>query len=173
VLLNQVVLRRYLEETAALATAAIREATDAALTHIEQLAEAQAHWLEQVSLKDRASFLEDQKALHDAWEADMEALFDGQNTALQRVVERTAAQLRLARTQGTAPAASKTLPLAMSSPGRPRDPRLPKGLYFGSRRRCRRNGPNLVGVCFTFGGWRRIVLMQHPATAPGPGNPLS
>jgi AcrR family transcriptional regulator len=128
VLLNQVVLRRYLEETVAPAAAAIREATDAAVTHIEQLAEAQATWLEQVSLKDRASFLEAQKALHDAWKADMEALIEGQNTALQRVVERTATQLRLARTQGTVLAASETSALATSSPGRQRDQRSPKGL---------------------------------------------
>jgi hypothetical protein len=94
VLLNQVVLRRYLEETVAPAAAAIREATDSAVTHIEQLAEAQATWLEQVSLKDRASFLDEQKALHDAWKADMEALIEGQNAALQRVVAQTIAQIR-------------------------------------------------------------------------------
>lgn len=128
VLLNQVVLRRYLEETVAPATAAIREATDAAVAHIEQLAEAQATWLEQVSLKDRASFLDEQKALHDAWEADMEALIEGQNTALQRVVERTAAQLRLAHDQGTALAASGTSAHVTSSPGRQRGQRSPNGL---------------------------------------------
>lgn len=119
VLLNQVVLRRYLEETVAPAAAAIREATDTAVTHIEQLAEAQASWLEQVSLKDRASFLEEQRALHNAWKADMEALIEGQNTALQRVVERTVAQLRVARTQGGSLA---------TSPGGQRDQRSPKGL---------------------------------------------
>jgi len=128
VLLNQAVLRRYLEETVAPAAAAIREATDAAVTHIEQLAQAQATWLEQVSLKDRASFLEAQKALHDAWKADMEALVEGQNTALQRVVERTAAQLRLARAQGKALAASETSTLETSSSGHQRDQRSPKGL---------------------------------------------
>ena len=94
VLLNQLVLRRYLEEAVAPAAAAIREATDAAVAHIAQLAEAQATWLEQVSLQDRASFLEEQKALHDAWRADMEALIKGQNTALQRVVAQTVARLR-------------------------------------------------------------------------------
>ena len=41
--------------------------------------------LDQVSLKDRASFLEDQKALHAAWKADMQALIEGQNGALQQV----------------------------------------------------------------------------------------
>ena len=66
VLLNQVVLRRYLEETVAPAAAAIREATRDAIDQIEKVAEAQAHWLDQVSLKDRASFLEDQKDLHEA-----------------------------------------------------------------------------------------------------------
>jgi hypothetical protein len=62
--------------------------------HLEQFAEAQATWLEQISLKDRAAFLEEQKALDDAWTADMEALIDGQNTALQQVVMQAAASLR-------------------------------------------------------------------------------
>jgi len=55
VLLNQVVLRRYLEETVAPAAAAIREATRDAIDQVEKVAEAQAHRLDQVSLKDRAS----------------------------------------------------------------------------------------------------------------------
>jgi len=94
VLLNQVVLRRYLEETVAPAAAAIREATRDAIDQIEKVSEAQAHWLDQVSLKDRASFLEDQKALHEAWNADMQALIERQNGALQQVVMQTAALLR-------------------------------------------------------------------------------
>ncbi|MGA7982318.1 MAG: transcriptional activator TraM [Chromatiaceae bacterium] len=94
VLLNQVVLRRYLEETVAPAAAAIRAATREAVDQIEKVAEAQAHWLDQVSLKDRASFLEDQKALHDVWKADMQALVEGQNGALRQVVMETAALLR-------------------------------------------------------------------------------
>lgn len=55
VLLNQIVLRRYLEETVASTADAIREATNDAARHIEQFAEAQATWLKQVTLKDRAS----------------------------------------------------------------------------------------------------------------------
>lgn len=94
VLLNQVVLRRYLEETVAPAAAAIREATREAIDQIEKVAEAQAHWLDQVSLKDRASFLDDQRALHEAWKADMQALIEGQNGALQQVVMQTVALLR-------------------------------------------------------------------------------
>ncbi len=94
VLLNQVVLRRYLEETVAPAAAAIREATRDAIDQIEKVAEAQGHWLDQVSLKDRASFLDDQKALHEAWKADMQALIEGQNGALQQVVMQTVALLR-------------------------------------------------------------------------------
>jgi hypothetical protein len=47
-----------------------------------------------VSLKDRASFLDDQKALHEAWKADMQALIEGQNGALQQVVMQTVALLR-------------------------------------------------------------------------------
>jgi hypothetical protein len=104
VLLNQVVLRRYLEETVAPAAAAIREATRNAIDKIEKVAEAQAHWLDQVSLKDRASFLEDQKALHEAWKADMQALIEGQNAALQQVVVQTVALLR-----NQAPAAGPVL----------------------------------------------------------------
>ena len=94
VLLNQVVLRRYLEETVVPAAAAIREATREAIDQVEKVAEAQAHWLDQVSLKDRASFLEDQKALHAAWKTDMQALIEGQNGALQQVVMQTVALLR-------------------------------------------------------------------------------
>jgi len=104
VLLNQVVLRQYLEETVAPAAAAIREATRDAIDQIEKVAEAQAHWLDQVSLKDRASFLEDQKAMHEAWKADMPALIEGQNGALQQVVMQTAALLR-----NQAPAAGPVL----------------------------------------------------------------
>jgi len=104
VLLNQVVLRRYLEETVAPAAAAIREATRDAVDQIKKVAEAQAHWLDQVSLKDRASFLEDQKALHEAWKADMQALIEGQNAALQQVVMQTVVLLR-----NQAPAAGPVL----------------------------------------------------------------
>ncbi len=104
VLLNQVVLRRYLEETVAPAAASIREATRDAIDQIEKVAEAQAHWLDQVSLRDRASFLEDQKALHEAWKADMQGLIEGQNAALQQVVVQTVALLR-----NQAPAAGAVL----------------------------------------------------------------
>jgi hypothetical protein len=83
VLLNQVVLRRYLEETVTPAAATIREATRDAIDQVEKVSEAQVHWLDQVYLRDRASFLEDQKALHAAWKADMQALIEGQNAALQ------------------------------------------------------------------------------------------
>lgn len=122
VLLNQLVLRRYLEEAVAPA-AAIREATREAVTEIEQLAQAQAHWLEQVSLKDRGSFLEQQKTLHDAWKADMEALIAGQNTALHQVVIQAAAVLRAhapSGPTGTAPSSSQVaLPSALSRGFRP------------------------------------------------------
>ena len=94
VLLNQVVLRRYLEDTVVPAVDAIRTATRDAIDQVEKIAEAQAYWLDQVSLKDRASFLEDQKALHDAWKSDMQALIEGQNSALQQVVMQTVSLLR-------------------------------------------------------------------------------
>lgn len=120
VLLNQLVLRRYLEEALAPAAAAIRDATKEALGQIEQLAEAQAHWLEQVSLKDRASFLEQQKALHDTWKGDMEALIEGQNTALRQVVMQAAAVLRAhapSGPTGTAPPSSQVAPPSALSRG--------------------------------------------------------
>ena len=106
---NQIVLRRYLEETVAPAADAIREATNEAVRQIEQFAEAQATWLEQVSLKDRASFLDEQKSLHDAWKADMEALVEGQNAALQQVVVPTVALLR---NQGPAAGPARASPPA-------------------------------------------------------------
>lgn len=94
VLLNQAVLRRYLEEAVAPAAAAIREATREAVAEIEQFAQAQARWLEQVSLKDRATFLEEQKAMHAAWKVDMQVIVDGQNRALQEIFTQTVARLR-------------------------------------------------------------------------------
>jgi hypothetical protein len=116
VLLNQIVLRRYLEETVAPAADAIREATNEAVGHIEQFAEAQANWLEQVSLRDRASFLEEQKALHDAWKAEGELLIRGQNTTLRQVVVQAAALLRAqgpgvgSTTTATGPPQAVTVP---------------------------------------------------------------
>ena len=111
VLLNQIVLRRYLKETVAPAADAIRTATQDAITQIERIAEAQAHWLDQVSLKDRASFLEDQKALHETWKAEMRALIEGQNSALQQVVMQTVSLLRVP----SEPAAAETQPLPTQS----------------------------------------------------------
>jgi len=49
VLLNQVVLRRYLDEAVVPATEAIPDATRDAIDQIEKIAEAQAHWQDQVS----------------------------------------------------------------------------------------------------------------------------
>lgn len=94
VLLNQVVLRRYLEEALTPATEAIRTTTAGAIAQVDEVAAAQAQWLDQVSLKDRAAFLEKQKALHEAWKADMQALIDSQNAALQQVVVQTVALLK-------------------------------------------------------------------------------
>mgnify|MGYP006282110797 CR=1 FL=1 len=122
VLLNQIVLRRYLEETVAPAADAIRDATNDAVRQIEQFAEAQATWLEQVSLKDRASFLEEQKALHAAWKAEMEALIEGQNKALRQVVMHTAAMLRTHRQTP----ATKLRPTATDSPQLVAEPAQPR-----------------------------------------------
>jgi len=116
VLLNQIVLRRYLEETVAPAADAIRDATTEAVRQIEQFAEAQATWLEQVSLKDRASFLEEQKILHTAWKTNMEALIEGQNRALRDVILHTVARLR-------GPVPTQPAPAASSPPAAPHAPR--------------------------------------------------
>ncbi|NEV64765.1 hypothetical protein [Thiorhodococcus minor] len=78
---------------------AIRDATKDADKQIKQFAEAQATWLELVSLKDQTLFLEEQKAPYDAWRADMEALIEGQNSTLRQVVMQAAVSLR-ARTPG-------------------------------------------------------------------------
>jgi hypothetical protein len=94
VLLNQAVLRRYLEEVVTPAAEALRTATDGALAQVEQLAQAQALWLEQVSLKDRAGFLDEQKTLHERWKTDMQALIEAQSGALQRVVVQTVALVK-------------------------------------------------------------------------------
>jgi hypothetical protein len=94
VLLNQALLRRYLEAVVMPTASAIRTATAGAIAQVEEVAAAQALWLEQVSLKDRAPFLEEQKKLHQAWKADMQALIDSQNAALQQLVLQTIALLK-------------------------------------------------------------------------------
>jgi hypothetical protein len=132
VLLNQIVLRPYLETTVAPAADAIRDASNEAIRQIEQFAEAQATWLEQVSLKDRASFLDEQKALHDAWKTEVELFIRGQNTALRQVVVHTAAALR---------AQGPGLESRSTAAGSPKGLRLrhrPNTLFRGdgSRRRC-------------------------------------
>ena len=121
VLLNQVVLRRYLEKAVIPAVEAIRTATRDAVDQVEKIAEAQAHWLDQVSLKDRTSFLEDQKALHDTWKFDMQALIEGQNSALQQVVMQTVSLL-----QNQSPSAnhsSSTVPMTHKNAKHPQQPR--------------------------------------------------
>ena len=119
-------LRRYLEEAVAPAADAIRDATSEAVRQIEQFAEAQATWLEQVSLKDRASFLDEQKSLHDDWKADMEALVEGQNRALRQVVMQTAASLRTHALSAGSSLATGDAPQAASTPTGSR-PRFPWG----------------------------------------------
>jgi hypothetical protein len=117
VLLNQVVLRRYLQGAVGPAAEKIRVATRDATDQIEKIAEAQAHWLNQVSLKDRASFLEDQKALHEAWKADMQALIEGQRSALQQVVLQTVGLLRTpAGAAGPAPPIQQAIQPAPARP---------------------------------------------------------
>ncbi|AGA92379.1 Transcriptional activator TraM (plasmid) [Thioflavicoccus mobilis 8321] len=108
VLLNQIVLRRYLEETVAPAADAIRDATTDAVRQIEQFAEAQATWLEQVSLKDRSSLLEAQTNLQQDWVSRMEALLAEQESALFRVVSRSATLLQ--RRSASVPAKPATHP---------------------------------------------------------------
>lgn len=150
VLLNQLVLRRYLEEALTPATAAIREATREAVAEIKQLAAAQATWLDDVSLKDRAAFLEKQKALHNAWKTDMESLIEGQNGALQQIVMQTVTRLRATPTLRSNAATS--MPIILSPLG-PRPLRhwcwLLAGTLFGM-------GTTLVATLANL-GWTRII----------------
>jgi len=113
--LDQIVLRRYLEVTVAPAADAIRDATTAAIRQIEQFAAAQATWLEQVSLKDRAAFLEEHKAPHDSWRAEVEALIEGQNKALRQVVMQTAASLRTRTLAAESRSATTASPRAVAA----------------------------------------------------------
>ncbi len=93
VFLNQAMQQRALAQASAPAVTAIESATQNAVTHIEQLAEAQAQWLEQVSLKDRSTLIEEQKALLQAWKGEIEQIVAGQNAALERVIQAVVKQL--------------------------------------------------------------------------------
>jgi hypothetical protein len=100
IFLNQAVGQRLLADAAAPALALMEEARQEGAAHLEQLARAQADWLEQVSLKDRAALLEEQKALLAGWRSEMEALIAGQNHALERIVQGTVRTLSAQVTTG-------------------------------------------------------------------------
>lgn len=89
VLLNQVMMKRYADEALTPSITALREATVGAIAQIEKVAEAQAHWLDQETLKGRSEFLEEQKALFDGWREETGKLMDVQNAALESVLIRT------------------------------------------------------------------------------------
>ena len=93
VFLNQAILRRVLDQAIGPAVQAIAEATRDAVTHLQEHAEAQAQWIEQITLQDRSNLLEQQKALLEGWQADMERIIAGQNAGLERVVQGVVKQL--------------------------------------------------------------------------------
>jgi len=93
VLLNQAILRRVLDQAVGPAVSAIAEATRDAVAHLREHAEAQAQWIEQVTLQDRSGLLEQQKALLERWQADMQRIVTGQKTGLERVVQGVVKQL--------------------------------------------------------------------------------
>ena len=93
VLLNQAILRRVLDQAVGPAVSAIAEATRDAVAHLREHAEAQAQWIEQVTLQDRSGLLEQQKALLEGWQADMQRIVTGQQAGLERVVQGVVKQL--------------------------------------------------------------------------------
>ena len=105
VLLNQAILRRVLDQAVGPAVTAIEGATHDAVTHLQEHAEAQTQWIEQITLQDRSNLLEQQKALLEGWQADMERIIAGQNAGLERVVQGVVKQLgseiQKVRAQGT------------------------------------------------------------------------
>jgi len=104
VFLNQAILRRVLDQAVGPAVQAIAEATRDAVTHLREHAEAQAEWIEQVTLQDRSGLLEQQKALLEGWQADMQRIVTAQKAGLERVVQGVVKQLgaavQKARDQG-------------------------------------------------------------------------
>ena len=114
--LNQVVLRRYLEQTVVPAVAALRAATDEAVAAVEQAGAGQRMALERVVLEDRSALLEAQQARHVAWTAEVQRLIDGQNAALQQVVAQTVTRLREAPPGPAAVAASSPAPPPVRRP---------------------------------------------------------
>ncbi len=83
ILLNQVLLTRYLEQTLTPTLKAIREERDFAVKAVSE-----------VATEARENFLSEQRALHEGWKTDMQRLIDGQNEALKQVVIQTATALR-------------------------------------------------------------------------------
>ena len=104
VFLNQAILRRVLDQAIGPAVQAIADATRDAVAHLREHAEAQAQWIEQVTLTDRSNLLEQQKALLEGWRTEMERIVAGQNAGLERVIQGVVKQLgsevRKARDQG-------------------------------------------------------------------------
>jgi hypothetical protein len=83
------VLRLTLADLVPPVTASIKAAADRAKADMEATAEAQAHWLEQTVLKDRAKFSSELSELHESWAAEVQSIVQGHETALRRVVVQT------------------------------------------------------------------------------------
>ena len=121
VFLNQAILRRVLDQAVGPAVQAIAEATRDAVAHLREHAEAQAQWIEQVTLQDRSLLLEQQKALLEGWQADMERIVAGQNAGLEQIVQgvvkRLGSEVQKARDPGT-PALPSSAPARRTRVGR-------------------------------------------------------
>lgn len=87
---------------AAAAKTAIEEATARAQAELERTAEAQAQWLEQETLKDRQAFLAQLQEAFDSWTGEVQALVEGQEATLRRVVVQTVQVLQEQRAAGAA-----------------------------------------------------------------------
>lgn len=66
--------------------AAMRQAAANAIAQVEQVAEAQTHWINQETLKEREAFIAAQTVAYGDYEKRMTALMALQNNALERVL---------------------------------------------------------------------------------------
>lgn len=94
VLLNQLVLRRYLEQTVTPAVAALSAAADEAVGRLEKFADAQVTYVEGATFKDRAELLKAEQALHEAWKVDIQGMIDRQNASLEQIIVRAVGLVR-------------------------------------------------------------------------------
>lgn len=77
-----------IREAVGSAPSAIREATAAAVTILENCAEAQAHWIEQETLKNQETFLQRQREQNDSAHKAMQDVITTQNATLENILVR-------------------------------------------------------------------------------------